>query len=102
MAKFSKSFLDNLEIKDKQYSVSDDACEGLSVRILPTGSKTYFARLQLDGKRFRKTIGKVENVKLVDAREIATAILQESKSKQPKLEESLNLEQLFQSFEQQH
>ena len=76
MAKFTKSFIENLEIKKKMYTVSDDGCRGLSVRVLPTGTKTYFARVSAYGNRKRKTIGDVGNVKISEAREIAAMFLQ--------------------------
>ena len=101
MPKFTNSFVENLEVGDKLYTVSDDGCDGLSVRVLPSGSKTYFARMTENGKRVRKTIGRVDQIKLVEARKLATQFLHEPKDEESS-EHELTLKQLFGRFEHHH
>ena len=55
----------------KAYEVSDTRVDGLSVRVYPTGTKTYFLNHHVDGKTKRTRIGDPKLMRLSKARSIA-------------------------------
>ncbi|WP_196140631.1 site-specific integrase [Aliikangiella sp. G2MR2-5] len=71
-ARITKSFLKNLEPKDKPYEVVDTQLNGFLIRIQPSGSMTYyFAYRNKEGVKKRYRIGAVNSVTPQQARDAA-------------------------------
>jgi hypothetical protein len=57
----------SLKPKDKKYLVADT--EGLTLLIMPTGTKSWIVRYRFNGKQKEITIGQYPELSLSDARE---------------------------------
>lgn len=64
--KFTDSGIRNIEIKDKKYYKREDS--GLTIRVLPTGVKTFLFVYTFDGRRRELNIGSYPDKSLADAR----------------------------------
>ena len=76
--RLSRTGVNILECRDKDYSVSVSGIAGLSIRIYPNGKKEYYLRYahpHIDGKRPRMMLGKVEEISLYEAKHKAESIL---------------------------
>ncbi|MBX9705309.1 MAG: Arm DNA-binding domain-containing protein, partial [Gammaproteobacteria bacterium] len=71
-ALISKSLINKLEPKSKQYDVRDSSLKGFMVRVHPSGSMTYAVQYKRGG---RVTLGKVGVMELADARNKAAKII---------------------------
>jgi len=61
----------NLKAREKRYEVFDgDNRNGLSVEVMPSGSKFWRGRFRIDGKVYRRSLGEFPAVGLKEAREI--------------------------------
>ena len=72
------SDINNLECRNKDYSVSISGVVGLSVRVYPNGKKEYYLRYphpHIDGKRPRMMLGRIDEVSLHEVKYKADAIL---------------------------
>lgn len=72
--------LSDLEIKKKapkkdRFEVSDG--KGLSIRVMPTGTKTWVFRYMIDGTPRRMTLGTYPTISLSEARELHAKAMQE-------------------------
>lgn len=74
-ARFTKKLVDDAAPAEKPYEIHDTGTTGLTLRVQPSGVKTYYCRYALpDGGRGRVKLGRVGEVKTVDvARDLATA-----------------------------
>lgn len=70
--KFSKTTLDSLPKPEKGIFYFDTEVAGLAIRVLPSGSKTYYLYKRLKGKDYRIRIGSVQDLTVTKARELAT------------------------------
>jgi len=61
--------------KMTKFEVSDG--KGLSIQVLPAGTKSWIFRYMIDGKARRMTIGRYPTVSLADARQLHGAAMQE-------------------------
>ncbi len=59
--------IQKLKSKSKRYEVSDG--KGLSIRVTPTGAKSWIFRYQFDGLSRRMTLGNYPGISLAQARE---------------------------------
>ena len=69
--KFSQTSLDLIKPQDKGIYYFDTEVSGLSVRVLPSGFKTYYLYKRLKGKDYRIKIGSVKDISVWKARELA-------------------------------
>lgn len=60
--------LKNLKARSREYVLYDAQCDGLAIRIQPSGALSWVYWLRTDGKTRRMTLGKFENMSLEDAR----------------------------------
>ena len=61
----------NLKAREKRYEVFDGGNRnGLSVEVMPSGSKFWRGRFRIDGKVYRRSLGEFPAVGLKEAREI--------------------------------
>lgn len=74
--RLTKTMIEELSSEKSEYSVWDTKCEGLHVRVLPSGSKSYyvFYRDQL-GRQRRRSLGKTSVVPLDQARKKAREVI---------------------------
>jgi len=68
------SMLNNIQVKaakptDKRYRLTDS--EGLYLEVDPNGSKYWRVRVQVNGKRIAKSLGKYPEISLARARELS-------------------------------
>lgn len=64
-----------LSPKNERFEVSDG--KGLSLRVMPTGTKTWVFRYMIDGKARRMTFGTYPTITLSEARELHARAMQE-------------------------
>lgn len=64
--------IEALKPKPHLYEVTDPACAGLQLRVLPTGAKTWFFRFYWQHKRKRLALGNWPDTSLVAAHERVT------------------------------
>ncbi|MBF0400557.1 MAG: tyrosine-type recombinase/integrase [Magnetococcales bacterium] len=64
--KFSDRYIQSLKPKEQRYEVLEGL--GFSVRVTPTGSKTFFMAYQFEGRNRRLTLGSYPEMKLTEAR----------------------------------
>jgi integrase len=77
---FQKTFIDNLQPREKEYTVWDKKITGFAVKVTPAGRKVYFYRYRIVSGRQRKfTIGVHGQLTLQQARDIAWGKLLEVK-----------------------
>ncbi len=73
--KLTKTIVENAKTKEKRYFIHDTEVDGLSLKIEPTGSKTYVFEYRVGygrrGKSKRLTIGKSSKVNLGTVKDIA-------------------------------
>lgn len=83
--KLTQKYVDGLKPGDKAYEVMDPEIRGFVLRVMPTGTKTYYARYRTqDGRRYRVKIGRPETLSADDARTEAKSILGDvAKGKNP-------------------
>lgn len=74
--KLTKSYIENLTPGPSEYSIWDTKCDGLHVRVQPSGSKVYSVYYrQPSGKQRRRSLGKISIVSLDQARKKAQQVL---------------------------
>jgi integrase len=76
MPKRERKALTNIRInafepKIKDYEVFDRNVGGLSIRIFPSGQKSFSINFRINGKRKRMRIGNYKDMSIVEARQIA-------------------------------
>lgn len=77
MAKFTKKFIENLELPATgQQVIFDDTIIGFGVRLSRT-TRTYFVQGRVNGKKLRVTIGRHGVITLHEARQKAAEILRD-------------------------
>lgn len=64
---FTELFLKNLKPREREFCISEG--HGFTIRILPSGFKTFWYYYSLNGKRRKLNLGNYPDVKLSDARE---------------------------------
>jgi integrase len=64
---FTELFLKNLKPREREFCISEG--HGFTIRILPSGVKTFWYYYSLNGKRRKLNLGNYPDVKLSDARE---------------------------------
>ena len=69
--KFTDSYIRNLKPTEKKYYKRED--NGFTIRVLPTGVKTFLFVYTFDGRRREMNLGIYDNVKLGDARSAYSA-----------------------------
>lgn len=68
----TKPYLDNLEPKDKKYSITDTKVPGLLVEVYPSGIKTFYLKWQSNGRGNFLKLGKYgSDITLTQARKMA-------------------------------
>ena len=67
----------NAKPKDKEYCLNDG--RGLYVRVYPNGTKSFYLQQIILGKRIKKNLGLVSEIKLEGARKIADEIIAKTK-----------------------
>jgi len=67
--------LKNLAIKKGEYEILDG--NGLSIRVYPTGTKSWIFRYTIDGKARRMTLGRYPSTTLAEVRELHGAAMKE-------------------------
>lgn len=72
--KLSPADIDALSGRAKRYEVPCEKGHPLWIRVEPKGSKTFVCRTRIGGKNVRKTIGKVSEWKLTEAKRKARII----------------------------
>lgn len=65
---FTNQYLLELEPKEKEYIVSEAACKGFSVRIFPSGIKTFIYRSRTNKVSNKVAIARVGSISINDAR----------------------------------
>ena len=75
MAHLTNKFIEHLVTPDKRKEYFDDTIKGLSLRITPTGKKTFSVVKRIDGKLTRLTIGPYPIVTIKQARDKAIKLL---------------------------
>ena len=75
MAHLTNKFIEHLVTPDKRKEYFDDTIKGLSLRITPTGKKTFSVIKRIDGKLTRLTIGPYPIVTIKQARDKAIKLL---------------------------
>jgi len=66
--------IDVLKPKAKDYEVFDHDVGGLSVRVFPSGQKSFAVNFRINGKRKRIRIGAPKDMSIVEARQTATEL----------------------------
>lgn len=77
MPKLTQRLVDGLEPDSKPYEQVDSgtgSVPGFRVRVEPSGTKTFYLRQRLDGRPVTHKIGRVGEIPLVRARELAESI----------------------------
>lgn len=74
-------FVEKIRPADKQIDYFDKSLRGLSLRVSPTGKKTWCVLYRFGGKLTRHTLGVYPIVKLADARKQATGALRDVSNK---------------------
>jgi len=72
--------INKLEAKPKQFSLSDGQVVGLSILVLPNGTKSWRLKYTLNGKEKRASLGTFPTVTLAEAREAASSIKDQIRS----------------------
>lgn len=67
--------LKKLALKKMKFEVSDG--KGLSIQVLPAGTKSWIFRYMIEGKARRMTLGRYPTVTLADARQLHGTAMQE-------------------------
>ena len=76
--RFTTSLIKELKPSSKVFEIYDTEVQGLTLRVLPTGKKTYYLRYRLDtGQRKRMRLGVHGVLKPPTARDLANKILAE-------------------------
>ncbi len=65
---FTNQYLLELEPKEKEYIVSEAACKGFSVRVFPSGIKTFIYRNRTNNVSNKVAIARVGSISINDAR----------------------------------
>lgn len=65
---FTNQYLLELEPKEKEYIVSEAACKGFSVRVFPSGIKTFIYRNRTNNRSNKLAIARVNDISINDAR----------------------------------
>lgn len=68
---FTKGGIQSLAPKLKQYEVRDTVCRGLIVRVNPAGTKTFMYCQNINGKFFRRSLGRTDVISIENARKQA-------------------------------
>lgn len=71
------TMIEKLHPKPKEYHVWDKELHGFGVRVRATGNKTFIFKRRVNTKLISKTLGNVNKVPLIQAREMASYLLQE-------------------------
>ena len=91
--KITKSTLQTLKPRDKEWFVKDTQQKGFQIKILPSGSTIYQVESRMGGtgrvKKFK--IGRVQDIELADARDRASEALDKIRSGIDPLEEKRKL-----------
>ena len=66
-------------VKVKEYNLLDQTLQGFSLRVQPSGAKSWVLRAKIDGKPKRVTLGDARRVKVDEARATAHALLANGK-----------------------
>ena len=69
--KFTDSYIRNLKAADKKYYKRED--NGFTIRVLPSGVKTFLFVYTYDGRRREMNLGIYDDIKLADARSAYSA-----------------------------
>jgi len=75
--KFTALSIAALKPQKNRYEISDVET-GLCIRVTPAGSKTYIVRYKYLGKSCRLTLGRVEDISLTDARDLARVAIRKA------------------------
>ena len=67
--------IDEFRPRKSVYDIRDRDLKGFGVRIMPSGTKSWFVHIQSDGRRTWRTLGKTAEIGLDDARTRARALL---------------------------
>lgn len=68
-AKLTKSLINECRPSNQEYAIWDTACEGLHVRVFPSGSKSFAVFYRDDrGRQRRRSLGRTSEVLVDDAR----------------------------------
>lgn len=62
-------YLSRLKPKDKEYAVHDAGCDGLAIRVQPSGTRAWITWQRVSGKTRRITLGHYPQMGLDDARQ---------------------------------
>lgn len=74
--KLTKTLVNGLEIRDREYAVWDSECPGFGVRVLPSGRKSYFVMYRDERRRTkRQTLGAVDTKDVSSVRKEARQAL---------------------------
>ena len=73
--RLTQSRVDGLRPRKTVYDTRDRDLKGFGVRVMPSGTKSWFAHIQSDGRRTWRTLGKTAEIGLDDARTRARALL---------------------------
>jgi integrase len=65
---FTNQYLLELEPKETEYIVSETACKGFSVRVFPSGIKTFIYRSRTNNRSKKLAIARVNDISINDAR----------------------------------
>lgn len=82
----------------QEYSLLDQRQRRLALRIQPGGTKAWIVRLREDGKSIRHTLGTFPEIRVKDARKIASALLADGVALPP----SRPTSPLFELFQAEH
>jgi integrase len=72
--KFTEAKILKLAPHEKEYLISDADCSSLRVRVSPKGQKSFFVQFKHNGKQIKHKLGKVEDIPLAKARDMAMDI----------------------------
>ena len=75
MPKINKRLIEAAEARDKAYDINDSELRGFGVYVLPSGTRSFFVRYRLGGRRRRVSIGYCGVVTPEKARAQAMSIL---------------------------
>ena len=75
LALLTPHFLAGLTPKAKEYTIHDAGCDGLALRVQPTGGKSWVTWHRQNGKTRRITLGHFPDVSLEQARKARWAIM---------------------------
>lgn len=71
-ASLTKTFIDSLQPKKKEYSIFDTEIVGFGLKVTPAGAKIFFYRYRnKNGRQKKYTIGKYGQLTLKQAKDIA-------------------------------